>query len=164
MARQGGSEVHEHHEVRIAACPDYVWAVLTDVSRWPQFAPSLREVVPFDGGPLVAGGGVRVRARRLPVREWQVAELRPHRGFTWAGTGVFAAARLRVAITAEGSGRSLVAFTLEHSGRIASVVGRLTGPTAATHVGELAEGLRRRCEVGQCGPSGSVVGVAEGTR
>jgi Polyketide cyclase / dehydrase and lipid transport len=154
--------VHEHHEVRIAACPDYVWAVLTDVSRWPEWSPSLREVVPFDGGPLVAGGGVRVRARRLPVREWQVTELRPHRGFTWTGSGVFAAARLRVGLTVQPPGATIVAFTLEHSGA-AAIVGRMAGPTAATPVGELADGLRRRCESGQGRPTG-VPGVAEGTR
>jgi hypothetical protein len=140
--------VHQHHEVAISACPDYVWAVLTDVARWPEWAPTLREVVAYDGGPHVVGGGIRVCARNLPAREWQVVEIRPHRGFTWREVGIGSTARLGVAITAEPPG-TRVAFTQECSGWIGTVVGRMTGATRTTHVEELADALRRRCEAGQ---------------
>jgi hypothetical protein len=140
--------VHQHHEVVISACPDYVWAVLTDVARWPEWAPNLRAVVPYDGGPLVVGGGVRVCARTLPVREWQVAEIRPHRGFTWHEVGVGSTARLGVGITPEPPG-TRVGFTHECSGWIGALVGRMTGATRPVHVEELADALRRRCEAGQ---------------
>ncbi len=143
--------MHQHHEVDIAACQDYVWAVLIDVARWPDWAPALREVVPFDGGPLVRGGGVRVCARNQPAREWRVAEIRPHRGFTWTGGGVGSSSRLGVTVTARPGG-TLVGFTLERSGWVAAVVGRMTDAAATAQVEELAGALRRRCEAGQRSP------------
>ncbi|MCD2192348.1 SRPBCC family protein [Actinomycetospora endophytica] len=144
--------MHQHHEVRIAACPDYVWAVLTDVARWPQWASALREVVPYDGGPLVVGGRVRVRARNLPVRDWCVREVRAHRGFTWEQVGVGSAATLVVGIRPAPPGGTTLELTARRSGWVASVVDRMTGATATAHLEELADGLRRRCEAGQCAP------------
>jgi hypothetical protein len=144
--------VHQHHEVRIAACPDYVWAVLTDVARWPEWASDLREVIPYDGGPLVVGGRVRVRARSLPVREWCVREVRVHRGFTWEQVGVGSAATLAVGIAPSPPGGTTLELTARRSGWVASVVDRMTGATASAQLEELAQGLRRRCEVGQCRP------------
>jgi hypothetical protein len=156
--------VHQHREVRVGACPDYVWAVLTDVARWPEWTPVLHEVIPYDGGPLVVGGGVRVRARHLPVREWRVAEVRPYRGFTWTGGGVGAASRLVVGIAPSPPGGTLVELTLERSGWAAALTEPLTGATTASHLDHLADGLRRRCETGRRRPDGSVPGVARSTR
>jgi hypothetical protein len=154
--------VRQHHEVRIAACPDYVWAVLTDVARWPEWTSVLREVTPYDGGPLVVGGRVRVRARNLPVREWCVREVRAHRGFTWEQVGVGSAATLVVGIAPAPPGGTTLSLTASRSGWVASVVARMTGATAAAHVADLAEGLRRRCEAGQCRPGASEATPARG--
>ncbi|MCD2190190.1 SRPBCC family protein [Actinomycetospora soli] len=155
--------MHQHLEVRIGACPDYVWAVLTDVARWPDWSSSLRAVEPFDGGPLVVGGGVRVRQRHLPDREWRVTELRPHRGFTWRGTGLGSASSFRVRLGRSAQGRGTdVVVDLDRSGWMGSVVGAMTGATSAAHLEELLEGLRRRCEAGQCAPA--AVGVASEAR
>ena len=142
--------MHQHLEVRIGACPDYVWAVLTDVARWPDWSPSLRAVEPFDGGPLVVGGGVRVRQRHLPDRDWRVTELRPHRGFTWHGTGLGSASSFRVRLgrSAQGRGTDVVA-DLDRSGWMGSMLGAMTASTSSAHLGDLLEGLRRRCEAGQ---------------
>ena len=145
--------MHQHHEVRITACPDYVWAILTDVAHWPEWAPDLREVIAYDGGPLVVGGRVRVRARHLPVREWRVRDVRAHKGFTWEERGIGSAASLDVRLTPAPPGGTTVELTLHRSGWVGSVVDRMTGATAEAHLEELAEGLRRRCEAGQCGPA-----------
>ncbi|GLZ50552.1 SRPBCC family protein [Actinomycetospora sp. NBRC 106378] len=142
--------MHQHLEVRIGACPDYVWAVLTDVARWPDLSPALRAVEPFDGGPLVVGGGVRVRQRHLPDRDWRVTELRPHRGFTWHGTGLGSASSFRVRLgrSAQGRGTDLVA-DLDRSGWVGSTLGAVTASRTAAHLDDLLDGLRRRCEAGQ---------------
>ncbi|MEJ2868926.1 SRPBCC family protein [Actinomycetospora sp. OC33-EN08] len=147
--------MHQHLEVGIGACPDYVWAVLTDVERWPGFAPSLRSVEVFDGGPLVVGGGVRVRQRGLPDRDWRVTELRPHRGFTWQGGGLGSASSLRVRLGRAASGRGTdLVVDLDRSGWVGAAVGAMTASTSASHLEELFAGLRRRCEAGQCAPDG----------
>ncbi|MDL5155707.1 SRPBCC family protein [Actinomycetospora termitidis] len=146
--------MHQHLEVRIGACPDYVWAVLTDVARWPEWSSSLRAVEVFDGGPLVVGGGMRVRQRGLPDRTWRVTELRPHRGFTWEGGGLGSASRLRVRMGRSVEGRGTdVTVDLDRSGWVGGAVGAMTAATSSAHLEELFDGLRRRCEAGQCAPA-----------
>ena len=127
----------------------------------------LREVVPFDGGPLVVGGGVRVCARNLPAREWRVVEVRPHRGFTWREVGVGSTVRLGVRITAN---RRAPASGSPRSAPVGSVHGRRAddGSTRPVHVEELADALRRRCESGaaRCRPphplEPSIAGIRRG--
>lgn len=154
-------------EVDIDACPEHVWAVLADVPRWPDWADAVLAAEPVDGGVLVVGGGVRVRARRQATRTWRVAALSRHRGFTWVCEGLGSAVTLRVAVdplepgaepdvedVPAGRGprvgrRTRLRMSLEESGPAAALAGVLPGVTrrsATAHVDALAAGLRRRCE------------------
>ncbi len=136
--------------VEIDACPEHVWAVLTDVSRWPQWTSAVREVRLLDGATLGPGGVVRVRAAGLPDRTWRVSEFVRHRSFTWAADGL--GARSRVAFTlrrveGEGSGRrTRLVIEHERAGPVAAAVLAVTRRATARHLHSLAEGLRLRCE------------------
>lgn len=146
--------MHQHHEVRIDASSDYVWAVLSDVARWPDWTPAVREVSTFDGGPLVVGGGVRLRTRHLPDQSWRVAEVRATRGFTWVGESTGSSSRLRVRLArAEAAGGrpagTVVVLELDRSGWVGAVVDRVTGTTTSARLDEIAAALRARCEAGQ---------------
>ena len=54
--------------VDIDTCPDHVWAVLTDVTRWPRWTTAVRDARLVGGGALALHGVVRLRAPRLPER------------------------------------------------------------------------------------------------
>lgn len=129
----------------ISACPEYVWAVLADVARWPDWTSAVRSAVPLDGGPLVVGGGVRIDAPRLPVRTWRVVEVVPRRSFTWTSEGFGSRGRLHVTCEAVDAGTRL-RFTVERTGPCAAALDLATGSASAEHLETLAKGLRRRCE------------------
>lgn len=136
--------------VEIDACPEHVWAVLTDVSRWPQWTSAVREVRLLDGATLGPGGVVRIRAAGLPDRTWRVSEYSRHRAFTWAADGLGARSRvafsLRRADDRTGVPRTRLVIEHERTGPVATAVTAVTRRATARHLHALAEGLRLRCE------------------
>jgi hypothetical protein len=86
---------------RVDAPVDAAWTLLTDVTRWPEWGPSVREV-DCDPDQLDEGRFVREGTRgrvRLPVRAWvpfRVTSCADHR-WTWR-VGLPAARRRRAAI------------------------------------------------------------------
>ncbi|MFD9700403.1 SRPBCC family protein [Lentzea sp. NPDC059081] len=71
------------HEVVIAAPPDRVWAVVSDVARWPERIPTVDEAERLDDGPLAVGSRTRLKQPRLSEAVWTVTELTDGRSFTW---------------------------------------------------------------------------------
>jgi hypothetical protein len=88
------------YSVDIAASPDTIWPVLTDVANWPQWTASTRSVRPLEAGPLAEGSRVRVRPPQLPALVWQVTELTAPTHFAWRASSV------GVTTTGQSCGRS----------------------------------------------------------
>lgn len=74
------------HSVTIAATPERVWELITDVEAWPSLIPTVDAVERLDGGPLVVGSRTRLQQPKLPEGVWTVTELDPGRSFTWASS------------------------------------------------------------------------------
>ena len=54
--------------VQIAAPPDVVWGVISDIERWPEWTPSMRAVERTNAGPFRIGA--RARVHQPPPRQW----------------------------------------------------------------------------------------------
>ena len=135
--------------VDIDTCPDHVWAVLTDVTRWPRWTSAVRDATLVGGGGLTLGGVVRLRAPRLPERVWRVSELHPRRRrITLSDEGLGARASVRFALVAPqgDAARTRVTVVHERAGWIGATVARLTARTIEAHLQTLAVDLKKHCE------------------
>ncbi|GAA4864838.1 SRPBCC family protein [Actinomycetospora straminea] len=133
--------------VDIESCPDHVWAVVTDVTRWPRWTTAVREAALLGGGALAYDGVLRLRAPRLPERTWRVAEYqaRRHR-FALRSEGVGGHAQVRFTLTPAGDARCRLVVTHERAGWLGSPMARLTARTVAGHLQTLAADLKAHCE------------------
>lgn len=137
-------------EVDIDACPDHVWAVLTDVSRWPVWSGAVREVRLLDGPALGPGSVVRVAAQGLPDRTWRVSGYTRHRSFTWTcdGLGSHAELRFRLRRTDPATSRPTTRLCVGHERRgwLAGVVDVATANSDTRQLERLTQDLKTHCE------------------
>jgi uncharacterized protein YndB with AHSA1/START domain len=131
--------------VEISAPPERVWAVMSDIERWPEWTASVTRIERLDPGPLAVGHRVRIRQPRLLPAVWRVTELEPGRGFTWItrSPGVRATGYHRVEPAGRGSRAHL---TLRFDGILARPIARLTGELTNRYLDLEARGLKQRSE------------------
>ncbi len=135
--------------VDIDTGPDHVWAVLTDVTRWPAWTTAVRDATLVGGGALALHGVVRVRAPRLPERTWRVGEFQARRRrFTLQGEGLGGRASVRFALTTPDgdAARTRVVVVHERVGWIGSAMARVTARTVEGNLQTLARDLKAHCE------------------
>ena len=132
--------------IDIAAPPEQVWSVMSDVERWPQWTASVKSVERLDAGPFAVGSRARVRQPRLPTAVWTVTALEPGRSFTWrnASPGVTSVAVHTV--EAAGGDRSRVTLGVDWSGPLAPLLRLIYGGLSRRYVAMEAHGLKQRCE------------------
>jgi uncharacterized protein YndB with AHSA1/START domain len=129
--------------VDIAAPPERVWAVLSDVERWSEWTPSVTRIERLDHGPLVVGSRARIRQPGLLPATWEVTELRDGHDFTWVtrSPGVRVAGRHGVEPSPQGSRATL---SVQFSGALARLVARVTRRLNERYLALEAQGLARR--------------------
>lgn len=133
-------------EISIHAEPAAVWAVLSDVERWPDWTASMTSVRRLDDGPLAVGSRAHVEQPKLRPAVWTVTELEPDRSFTWqsASAGVTTVGGHQLAPGESGTTVVRLSFTM--SGVLAPVIGLLLGGRVREYVQLEADGLKRACE------------------
>ena len=66
------------------APPDRLWAVLSDVRRWPQWLPTVDAVTPHEPDrPDEVGASYTVEQPGMPRAVWTMTGIEPGRSFTW---------------------------------------------------------------------------------
>jgi carbon monoxide dehydrogenase subunit G len=131
--------------VEIAAPPERVWAVMSEIERWAEWTPSVTRVERLDPGPLAVGHRARIRQPRLLPAVWRVTAIEPGRGFTWVtrSAGLRATGGHRVEPAGSGSRAEL---TLRFEGPLAGLVARLFGALTTRYLALEAGGLKERSE------------------
>lgn len=132
--------------IRVNAPRPVVWAVMSDVERWPTWTESISRVERLDGGEFGVGSTVRIKQPKFPPAVWRVTEFEPERSFTWTATspGIKTVASHRIA---DGPDDAVeVTLTLEQSGPLAPVLALLAGGLTRRYVQMEADRLKQRSE------------------
>jgi uncharacterized membrane protein len=129
------------HEVRttIAAPAARVWAILSDVERWPTWTASVTSVE-LDG-PFAVGATAKVRQPKLPAVTWTVTAIDPGRSFTWESTAPGSRATGWHEVTAAGDDASAVRLAIEQAGPLGALVGLIYRGLTKRYVQMEADGL-----------------------
>ena len=133
--------------VEIAAQPEAVWSVVSDVTRMPEWSPELRRLFPL-GGRRPRVGMTMVGINRRGWAVWpttsKVVRLEPQRAVAWKTRESGATWTYELEPSPAGTRltgrRDLAAFTLG-TRLMAPVIGG-----AAVHDTELADGIRATLE------------------
>ena len=131
--------------MEIAASPEVVWRVLSEVEAWPEWTPSVRSIVRLDPGPLHVGQRLRISQPRFPTTVWRLTDLVEGRSFVWQAGGP--GARTTASHTVEPAGDGTRAtLRLGQQGPLGLLVGALTGSLTRRYLELETRGLKQRAE------------------
>ncbi|MEU0565015.1 SRPBCC family protein [Nonomuraea sp. NPDC005983] len=131
--------------IRIAASPQRVWEVFSDVERWPEWTETVTSVELAEPGPLKVGSRAKIRQPRLLTALWEVTELVEGEYFVWASRspGVRVTGGHWVEAAPDGT---LCRSTIDQEGLLGPLMARLTGKLTTRYLALEAEGLKARSE------------------
>jgi uncharacterized membrane protein len=132
--------------IAIAAPPQLVWDVFSEVERWPDWTASVTSLVGLDGPALAVGKRFAIKQPGMQKLVWKVTEIDPGSSWTWVqrSPGVLVTARHWV--IAQPGGRTLVRQELDQRGVLGSLVGRLMVKKTKRFLELEARGLKARSE------------------
>ena len=131
--------------IDIDAPPNRVWAVLTDVERWPEWSPTMTTVTRIETGMFRTGSNTRIKQPKLPESIWRATSLTPQASFTWTSRsrGVTTEAKHVLVPLGEGTRAENHVRQTEPLAWLAKLLfGRLT----RRYIELESQGLKKRCE------------------
>ena len=134
--------------IDIAAPPDRVWDVMSDIDRWHEWTPSVTRVTRLRDEPFAVGTRAIVRQPKFPPAIWKITSIEAGRSFTWISVapGFRAVGHHAVERPPTGS-RATLSLTMH--GLLGGLFGWLTKGITQRYIGYEAAGLKARSE----GPS-----------
>src|SRR5215467_10908678 len=134
----------ERASITIDAPIEVVWAVFTDVERWPTWASSFTSVELVDG-PMGLGAKARIRQPRLPTVVWEVTTWERGRAWTWTTTSPGARTEASHVLTRTGE-RTIVEQSITWSGPIGRLAAFVWRSLTRRYLAIEAAGLKEQSE------------------
>jgi polyketide cyclase/dehydrase/lipid transport protein len=114
--------------------PDRLWAVLSDVEKWPEWIEVYEEVRRAETGPLALGARAHVKQRGLAPGDWTVTELEEGSVFVWESGQSGVRLLGRHVVDAEPGGGSRLTLRFEMTGALSGLMGALLGRKVRRYV------------------------------
>jgi uncharacterized protein YndB with AHSA1/START domain len=133
----------------VDAPPEVVFAVLSEVERWPEWTPTVTRVERLGdaAAPLAVGARLRIVQPKVPPGEFTVTALEPGRGFRLVSRSPGATVQAdHWAEPMDGGRRSRVTLSVTFSGFLGRVVGWMMRGMNERYLADEAAGLKRRSE------------------
>jgi uncharacterized membrane protein len=132
--------------IDIDAPAPVVWAVMSDVERWPEWTASMSSVQRARTGPLAIGEQVVVAQPRLPTLIYTVTRVDDGRLFTWEAGNAASRGVGEHVLTPRIAGGCTATLRLSQKGPAARLVAALLDRLTRRYLRMEAEGLKARCE------------------
>lgn len=133
----------------VAATPEAVWRVLSDVEGMPGWTSSMASVRIVEGpNPPDAGTAVRIEQPGLPLAIWTVDDWDPPRMFAWTSAVPGMRTQAEHVVEESGTGGSRVTLTITQVGPLAGLLGALTRKRTRELVDTELASLKARAESG----------------
>ena len=131
--------------IDIAAPPDVVWSVMSDVERWHEWTESVRSITLVGGGPIRVGTRAWIKQPKFPPAMWKVTTIEPGRSFTWesGAPGMRVYANHSVDPIGPHTRATLVLY---YQGPVGRLLARMTRNITHRYLKYEAEGLKKRSE------------------
>ncbi len=134
--------------VTIAAPPERVWAVYSDVTRWPEWTASMTSVELLDGATVLAPATrARIRQPKLPVAVWEVTAFEAGRTWTWVAKAPGVRTTALHTLVPVGDG-TRVDTAIVQEGPLGRLLAPLYAGLTRKYLAMEADGLSRRCVSG----------------
>jgi uncharacterized membrane protein len=143
--------MHAEDSIEITAPAETVWRIYSDVERWPEWTASMDETTFVRGRALEDGAAVRIKQPRLPRVTWQVTELTPGRSWVWESRSPGARTMARHVVVPLDQGTTRVEQSIDQTGPLGGLIGRLLAGTTHRYLRMEAEGLKTAAEQHEAG-------------
>ncbi len=132
--------------IDIDAPPQRVWDVLSDIEAWPQRIETVDAAELLTPAPVGMGSRVRLKQPKLGEGTWEVTAWDGPSFFEFRqqASGVTSVAGHRVEAMEEG--RSRLTLTLEMSGLLVPIFGRVFKGLTNRYMTDEAQGIKRESE------------------
>ena len=137
--------MHFEEHIDIEAPPGRVWAVITDIARWPEWTPTVDTLQVLDPGPFRLGQRARLKQPGYPAAVWTVRSIEEGRAFMWdsGSLGMLTAANHVIEATPTGSH---VVLSIDVGGPTAWLLGWIAARATRQFVPQETVALKRECE------------------
>lgn len=133
-------------EIIVQASSLNVWAILSDVTAWPTWTPTVSVVHPLGDSRLETGAKFEVKQPGVPKTSFTVDHYVEGRSFRWTSQTLGIKSAADHVVTDDGLNRSKVKLTFEMEGRAVVIAWLLSGGKVRRFVNLEAQSLKAAAE------------------
>jgi len=132
--------------ITINTSQEAIWKVLSDVSHWHEWTPTVTKVEVLDQPELILGNRYKVYQPKLQPAVWTVTLLTPPSNFTWESR---MPGMLMVAdhiLKPVNANQTELTLTFDFQGWLGEIIGRLYRNTVESYIATEAQSLKKQVE------------------
>jgi uncharacterized membrane protein len=130
----------------INASQEAIWTILSDVSHWHEWTPTVTKVEVLDTPEIKLNNRYKVFQPKLRPAKWTVTLLTPPSNFTWESKTPGMHMVAEHILISKGTNQTELTLTFTFNGWLGKLIGRMYGKTAENYIQTEAQSLKKRIE------------------
>lgn len=130
----------------INASQEVIWNVLSDVTRWNEWTPTVQKVEVLDTPELKLNNRYKVYQPKLQPAEWTVTVLESPSSFTWESKAPGMHMVAEHILTSKGANQTKLTLTFAFNGWLGNLTGKMYGKMTAEYIDTEAQSLKKKVE------------------